>query len=59
MSVLNQILASKAPVIPIAAWLVAQALKTIIQAIRKKTLIYVIWLVRGECPVPTQPWFVP
>jgi len=38
MSVLSQILASKALVIPIAAWLVAQALKTIIQAIREKHL---------------------
>ena len=38
MSVLSQILASKALVIPIVTWLVAQALKTIIQATREKHL---------------------
>jgi len=36
VSVLNQIIANKILVIPIAAWVVAQALKTIIQALREK-----------------------
>lgn len=38
MSVLSQIIASKALIIPVAAWFVAQALKTIIQALREKHL---------------------
>jgi len=38
MSVLSQIAASKALVIPIAAWFIAQVLKTIIQALREKHL---------------------
>ena len=38
MSVLSQIIASKALVIPAAAWFVAQALKTIIQSLREKHL---------------------
>ena len=38
MSALSQIAASKPLVIPFAAWFVAQALKTIIQALREKRL---------------------
>jgi len=38
MNILSQIAANKAIIIPIGAWFVAQALKTIIQAIREKHL---------------------
>lgn len=38
MNVLSQIAANKTLLIPIGAWLVAQALKTIVQALREKRL---------------------
>ncbi len=38
MSILNQIVAIKAIIIPIAAWFIAQTLKTIMQALREKHL---------------------
>lgn len=44
MNILSQIAANKTLLIPIGAWLVAQALKTIIQALREKrvNLRYVV-----------------
>ncbi|HUS04261.1 MAG TPA: divergent PAP2 family protein [Dehalococcoidia bacterium] len=38
MNILSQIAVNKVLVIPIAAWFVAQALKTIVQALREKQL---------------------
>ena len=50
MSTISQIVVNKVLVIPIAAWFVAQALKTIIQALRDKQLNLRYMLSTGGMP---------
>lgn len=50
MSTLSQIAFNKVLVIPIAAWFVAQALKTIVQALREKQLNLRYMLSAGGMP---------
>lgn len=50
MNILSQIVVNKVLVIPIAAWFVAQALKTIVQALREKRLNLRYMLSAGGMP---------
>jgi len=50
MNILAQVAANKTLLIPVGAWLVAQALKTIIQALREKRLDLRYTIAAGGMP---------